>query len=67
MANGAGLPDIGYGKAIAAVVGGIVSIILIFVGQSWTGIRLPAEIWGFVQTMITAAAVVFIPHTIGKP
>ena len=67
MANGAGIPDIGYGKAVAAVVGGTVSIILIVVSHSWTGIRLPAEIWGFVQTMITAAAVVFTPHTIGKP
>ena len=67
MANGAGLPDIGYGKAVAAVAGGAVSIILVYVIRRATGIALAAEIWGFVQTMITAAAVVFTPHTLGKP
>ena len=67
MANGAGKPDIGYGKTIAALIGGLFSLILVyFIQRAMTG-PFPAEIWAVAQTLITAAAVCFIPHTIGKP
>lgn len=67
MVNGVGKPDIGYGKMIAALAGGVVSIILVYMYQRSTDWPIPAEIWAIIQTFITTAAVYYIPHTIGKP
>lgn len=67
MVNGVGKPDIAYGKVIAALAGGVISIILVYVYERATRQPFPAELWAIIQTFITTAAVYYVPHTIGKP
>jgi len=58
------IPNIGYGKTIAAGTAGALTTIVAFVVEQWTGHPLPTEITAAVQTVITAVAVYFTHHTL---
>ena len=58
------LPNIGYGKTVASVLGGAVTTIAAYFAEQWMGHPLPVEVSGAVQTVITTAAVFFTHHTL---
>jgi hypothetical protein len=57
------LHNVGYGKTGAAIVGGAVSTVVVFVAQEM-GHPLPADVTAAAQTIITAVIVFFTQHTI---
>ncbi len=58
-----GIPNIGYGKTIASVLGGALTTIVAFIVQQM-GHPLPVEVSGAVQTVVTTLAVFFTHHTL---
>jgi CDP-diglyceride synthetase len=58
----ASAPTVGPNKAIAAVIGGAVTTILVWVLNTYAHANIPAEIAGAGQTLITTALVYFVPH-----
>ncbi len=57
------LPDVGYGKAVASVLGGALTTIAVW-GAKEMGHPLPELVSGAVQTVITTVAVYFTHHTL---
>jgi CDP-diglyceride synthetase len=57
------LTNVGYGKTGAAVVGGAVSTVVVYIFQAM-GHALPAEATAAVQTVVTTVVVFFTQHTL---
>lgn len=55
----------GYGKTVGALVGGAVSTLFVG-GLAMVGIVLPDAMSNAVQTLITLAAVYYVPHDLGS-
>lgn len=55
-------PPPGNNKAIAAVISGALSTIVIYILNQFIHPPLPAEIAGAISTVLTTAAVWLVPH-----
>lgn len=55
-------PQSGFGKSVAAVGAGSLSVIVVYIVNQMIVHPLPAEITAAIQTLITTLAVYLTPH-----
>lgn len=60
--SNAPLPALGNNKAIAAVLGGALSTIVVYLIEKITHQPLPADISAAMQTVVVTALVWLVPH-----
>lgn len=56
------VPQIGNGKVYAAGISGAAVVVLAWVLHQFAHVDLPPEVQASVQTILTGAAVYFVPH-----
>jgi hypothetical protein len=59
-----GDPTPGNSKAIAAVLAGAVTTVLVWGIHQFGGIAIPDYVQGSITTIISTAAVYFVPHQV---
>lgn len=59
-------PTPGAAKSVAAIAAGALATIVVYVVDQVTGKTLPPEIVAAVQTLVTTAAVYFVPHSFSR-
>lgn len=57
----------GSNKAIASILGGAASVVLIYIIDQFVKTPLPPEICAAVQTIVITALVYFVPHGTAAP